>query len=299
MGGVGPGYRQQPDSFWWAHFVKTSNGCPRPAQMPLWVWTASVPHNRTLPQLLQSSPYNGTLLLNRWGRGLQWAGQGMGCVSLAKVRVPDCHWCAACVSVHSGCHCHYRSEPPLCLIAKFSPQPWRPSPQCGAASWRKQGRGTCQGSWGKPASDWCSFSPPCFRSKKAYTYSSQEGSRLPTALLLVSLSLQPSAISFPVSDPRAGAPKIWLKSLIPQGGSPLLSPLPEAQVQPDCLSTWSWILLTALVVQESFCYSPVKFSSNIFSPIENTWYFWCVYGGGEFCILVLYHLNLLFRFCNS
>ena len=142
------------------------------------------------------------------------------------------------------------------------PSAWRPSPQCGAASWSKQGRGTCQDSWGKPASDWCSFSPPCFRSKQAYTDSSQEGSRLPTALLLVSLSLQPSAISFPVSDPRAGAPK----SLTPQGGSPLLSPLPEAQVQPDCLSTWFWILLTALAVQESFCYSPVKLSLNIFSP---------------------------------
>ena len=108
--------------------VKTSNGCPRPAQMPLWVWNAFVPHNRTLPQLLQSSPYHGTLLLNRWGRGLQWAGQGMGCVSLARVRVPDCHWCAACVSVQSGCHCHYRSEPLLCLTAKFSPQPDDPHP---------------------------------------------------------------------------------------------------------------------------------------------------------------------------
>ena len=54
-GGVDSGYSPQPDSFWRAHFVNPVMAAPRPAQMPLGVWAAFVPHNRTPPQLLQSS----------------------------------------------------------------------------------------------------------------------------------------------------------------------------------------------------------------------------------------------------
>lgn len=122
---------------------------------------------------------------------------------------------------------HSKSETPLHLIAKLSPQLLQPSPQYGAVlSWNKQGWNKCQGSHEKLPCDPCNVSKFCFRSKQAYAHSSQAECRL----LSHWPSNQTRGLSFPVSNSKAGALKIWLKLLAPIEDSPLLSPLPGTQV---------------------------------------------------------------------
>lgn len=118
--------------------------------------------------------------------------------------------------------CHSRSQQPLSLTTELSPQPLPLLLWCGAMFWNSQGPkqmlssgwSTLQGACRKPTAIVCNFnvpSPLCFWHKQAYAYSSQAESRLPSALLLVPLPLQPTkGLISPVSNPRAGVLNMWL-----------------------------------------------------------------------------------------
>ena len=171
------------------------------APFPLSVCFPHSPHSHPCPSGEQCWNKRG------WPRHSPWVwAQAM--LALATVSNLDCFWCSACVSTSDGCpaplRCCSRSEPPLCLTAEISPQPQQPSPQGGAVSTLKQAGlelvlsshwGLHQ-PWGKLASVPCSFSLPslpCFGSKQACVRSSWVESRLPTAFLLVPLTvLQPA-----------------------------------------------------------------------------------------------------------
>lgn len=66
---------------------------------------------------------------------------------------------------------------------------------------------------------------------------------------------QPRGLKSPVQDPRTRAPDLWLSPLTPH-----LCILPFS---PDCFSpclpNYTWVFLTVLVVEESFCQFPVTF----------------------------------------
>lgn len=104
-------------------------------------------------------------------------------------------------------------------------------------------------------------------------HSSGAESRLPTALLLVPMVLQPAKGAVLVQDPRARTPNLWLSLLTSHGGSlPMnslpLSPLPGAEVPTLLLFFPSYqvtcgLFLIVLVVPKCFCSSQLAFSANV------------------------------------
>lgn len=98
---------------------------------------------------------------------------------------------------------------------------------------------------------------PCFGCKQVLAHPSQEESRFLTALLLVSLVFKPAKQThLPGLDPRAVVPNMGLKPFIPQGGFPSSSVFPA---KCTFLPITCGFFLTALIVQESFCQSPLCF----------------------------------------
>ena len=168
--------------------------------------------------------------------------------------------------------------------------------QVGLQQSLSSGWGICQGSHGKPASDRGSFSLPCFRSKQAYVCSSQIESKLPKALLLVPLPIQlAKGTELPSVRPQGWCTQNMASTAHSQG-SPLLSPLPGAQVPTlsplfpsypilygSFLQPWLYRSLSAtlqLVFSENF--STCRCIFEVFMEV------------GESYVLLLQHLDLFF-----
>ena len=175
---------------------------------------------------------------------------------------------------------HFESEPPVRLTVKLSPQPCQPLPQCRAVLESKWGWSVLlaqTGVWARvlAASHSCSLNPPplpSFMIKQACVHSSRVESRLPTALLLVPLALQPAkggGLSSLCGTPWLGCSifgsnhslsrvdlhlcNLFSSGNLPRGtGQNLMASHPFL---PDSM----WIFLTALIVQESLYQTPISF----------------------------------------
>ena len=180
----------------------------------------------------------------------------------APVRVPDCSWCAACISVSSGCphpiqilfKVWVSSVPQNCALSSATTDHvlvWSYATEQKGPEW-------VLSSDSKPARVLDSFNLlplPCFVSKQVCAHSSWAESRFLTAFLLISLVFSPSkGTVFPVSDSRVEVPNTWLKLLTSLWGSPslcnpppLLWRLPGAQVP-----TWSLLFPSYVIPPGSF-----------------------------------------------
>lgn len=110
--------------------------------------------------------------------------------------------------------------------------------------------------------------------EKAFMCISWAESRLPSALLLVPPTLnRPRGLVFPLSEPRTGAPSMWLNFSLPgQISTCVISSsrlsLPWGWVLAQIISLPFlpvWIFLIALTVQDSFCLSSVSFQWELFN----------------------------------
>ena len=142
----------------------------------------------------------------------------------------------------------------------------------------------------KERSSVCPLHPALGASQHSHTPHKRSSVRLPTTLLLVPAALQPAEGSYlPYLGPRIGTPKcgsdcscilrVDLRSCILPLSLSLLSS--GHRSQPDWfsslpfLSSYMWIFLIALFLQESLCQFPISYQWSFF----HIWvYFWCVFG---------------------
>lgn len=185
------------------------------------------------------------------------------------IRDLGCFWCAAWVSANDN-----RRYPTQTLPL--------PPPLCHSVTWSEQGwsfRSACTGA----PSEVVVRNPAAARADLSLStlgaslqmHSSWVESRLPSALLLVPVALQPAkrALSSLHRTPGLGHPVCdsnhpLRRAVSTRVTSPFLwVPSQEHRSQPDHYS---------LVVQESFCQFPVSLQWELFNMLM---YFWCVHWG--------------------